>query len=78
MFQVKKIKLPIPYEQETSRKLLVIGGGLSGMTAALEAAKAGCQIDLVEKTDRLGGYMLELHKLHQISDCLFIETCLRF
>ena len=41
----------------------MIGGGLSGMTAALEAAKAGSQIDLVEKTDRLGGYILELHKL---------------
>ena len=61
--QVKKIKLPIPFEQETSHKLLVIGGGLSGMTAALEAAKAGCQVELVEKTDRLGGYLLELHKL---------------
>ena len=65
--QVKKIKLPTTFEQETSRNLLVIGGGLSGMTAALEAAKAGCQVDLVEKKERLGGYILDQYKLLPVS-----------
>jgi len=34
---------------------LVIGGGISGMAAALEIANAGKQVYLIEKSDRLGG-----------------------
>ena len=34
---------------------LVIGGGISGLTAALEIANAGKQVYLVEKSDQLGG-----------------------
>ena len=34
---------------------LVIGGGPSGMTAALSLANQGFQVHLVEKSDKLGG-----------------------
>ena len=34
---------------------LIIGGGISGLTAALEIANAGKQVYLVEKSDQLGG-----------------------
>ncbi|MFP4226136.1 MAG: response regulator [Desulfobacterales bacterium] len=34
---------------------LVIGGGIAGMTAALSIADHGFQVDLVEKTENLGG-----------------------
>jgi heterodisulfide reductase subunit A-like polyferredoxin len=40
---------------------LVIGGGLSGMTAALEIAEAGYQVHLVEKTGELGGHMRDIY-----------------
>ena len=36
-------------------RALVIGGGLSGMTAALEITEQGFEVDLVEKTNALGG-----------------------
>jgi heterodisulfide reductase subunit A len=36
---------------------LVIGGGVSGMTAALELAKQGFEVNLVEKEKELGGHM---------------------
>jgi quinone-modifying oxidoreductase subunit QmoA len=36
-------------------KVLVIGGGISGITAAIEAAEAGCEVVLVEKNAYLGG-----------------------
>ena len=36
-------------------KILVIGGGISGITTALEAAEVGCEVILVEKTPYLGG-----------------------
>ena len=35
--------------------LLVIGGGIAGLTAAIEAAEAGCDVILVEKEHHLGG-----------------------
>jgi heterodisulfide reductase subunit A len=42
---------------------LVIGGGVSGMTAALELAKQDFEVHLVEKTDALGGHMRSIHYL---------------
>ncbi len=37
------------------KPILVIGGGIAGMTAAIEAAEAGCEAVLVEKSPSLGG-----------------------
>jgi len=42
---------------------LVIGGGVSGMTAALELAKQGFEVHLVEKDKELGGHLRTLHYL---------------
>ncbi len=61
--KIKKQGIPVPYEQETSKNILVIGGGVSGMTAAIEAANAGYSVNLVEKEDHLGGYCIHEHKL---------------
>jgi quinone-modifying oxidoreductase, subunit QmoB len=43
-----------------SKKLLVVGGGLAGLTAALESAEAGYQVVLVEKQALLGGFAAKL------------------
>lgn len=43
------------------RSAVVLGGGLSGMTAALAIAEGGYDVYLVEKTDRLGGNLRNLH-----------------
>lgn len=45
---------------EIVNSALVIGGGLAGMTAALTIAEQGFQVHLVEKTERLGGFALNL------------------
>ncbi len=42
--------------------VLVVGGGITGMTAALEASKAGYQAIIVEKTGALGGMAAKLWK----------------
>jgi quinone-modifying oxidoreductase subunit QmoB len=56
MAKVKKINLPEPYKlQSFSKKILVLGGGVTGMAAALDAAKAGYEVTIVEKEARLGG-----------------------
>ncbi len=36
------------------RRIIVIGGGASGMMAALTAAERGAEVMLLEKNDRLG------------------------
>ncbi|MBV5276282.1 FAD-dependent oxidoreductase, partial [bacterium] len=38
----------------TSQTILVVGGGISGMTAALEAAECGKDVVLVERSATLG------------------------
>jgi heterodisulfide reductase subunit A2 len=42
---------------------LIIGGGISGMVAALEIANAGKKVYLIEKTDRLGGQVAKFNLL---------------
>jgi quinone-modifying oxidoreductase, subunit QmoA len=46
----------------TNQTVLVVGGGISGMTAALEAAECGKQVILVEKTPSLGGRTAQLYR----------------
>jgi quinone-modifying oxidoreductase subunit QmoA len=42
--------------------ILVVGGGIAGVTAALEAAEAGADVILIEKTASLGGRVAQLAK----------------
>jgi len=42
--------------------LLVVGGGISGMTVAIEAAEAGLDAHIVESSPSLGGRVAQLHK----------------
>ncbi|MDI6734962.1 MAG: hydrogenase iron-sulfur subunit [bacterium] len=62
--KAQKTELLVPYkpEGEISRIILVVGGGISGMTAAIEAGKAGRQVVLVEKEQTLGGFAGRLYK----------------
>ncbi|MDD5249737.1 MAG: FAD-dependent oxidoreductase [Rhodocyclaceae bacterium] len=46
----------------TNQTILVVGGGIAGMTAALEAAECGKQVLLVEKTPTLGGRTAQLYR----------------
>ncbi|MDA8011490.1 MAG: FAD-dependent oxidoreductase [Gammaproteobacteria bacterium] len=49
-------------EVATNQTILVAGGGISGMTAALEAAECGKEVVLVEKRAALGGRVSQLYK----------------
>jgi quinone-modifying oxidoreductase subunit QmoA len=44
------------------KRILVIGGGISGITAAIEASEVGCEVVLVEKNPALGGRVAQLHQ----------------
>src|SRR4030065_20877 len=50
----------------TNETILVVGGGISGMTAALEAAECGKDVVLVETNPSLGGRVSQLYKYFPI------------
>ncbi|MBN1676004.1 MAG: FAD-dependent oxidoreductase [Kiritimatiellae bacterium] len=60
---VAKVRTAVPLKStlvDVHPEALVIGGGLSGMTAALSLAEQGFPVTLVEKADELGGNMRRL------------------
>jgi heterodisulfide reductase subunit A len=61
---VSKVKLYRPLSKSTisiNKKALVIGGGVAGMTAALDIAAQGFEVHLVEKETELGGNFRRVH-----------------
>jgi len=72
---------PLPTQTvEMNQKALVIGGGLSGMTAALKIAQSGYEVTLVEKESELGGkarsiyYTLDGNDVQSHLECLSGEV----
>ena len=62
--RAQKSELPEPYKLETINKsILVMGGGIAGLTAALEASKAGYKATIIEKDGQLGGKALGWRKM---------------
>ena len=58
--KAQKTKLPSPFTEANERSVVVVGGGVAGMTAALGAADAGAKVILVEKEGELGGFALKI------------------
>jgi heterodisulfide reductase subunit A len=49
--------------------MLVVGGGIAGMQAALDIADSGHKVYLVEKESTIGGHMLQFDKTFPTLDC---------
>jgi heterodisulfide reductase subunit A len=49
--------------------VMVLGGGIAGMQAALDLANAGYYVYLVEKSPAIGGVMAQLDKTFPTNDC---------
>ena len=49
--------------------VMVVGGGISGIQAALDLAAIGFKVYLVEKTAMIGGKMAQLDKTFPTLDC---------
>ncbi|MCR5621884.1 MAG: CoB--CoM heterodisulfide reductase iron-sulfur subunit A family protein [Treponema sp.] len=58
-----------PGETLVTKRALVIGGGIAGITAALDIADAGFPVDIVEKDYTVGGKMAKLDKTFPTLDC---------
>ncbi len=53
----------------TLGSVLVVGGGITGMQAALDLADSGYYVHLVEKSPAIGGVMAQLDKTFPTNDC---------
>jgi len=48
----------IPSQAESDKPVLIVGGGVAGMQAAIELATAGCPVTLMEESTQLGGQLI--------------------
>jgi|UniRef100_A0A7C5AKI4 heterodisulfide reductase subunit A len=49
--------------------VMVVGGGIAGMQAALDLANSGYLVHLVERKPAIGGVMSQLDKTFPTNDC---------
>ena len=49
--------------------VMVVGGGISGIQAAIDLADSGYKVYLVEKSPAIGGHMAQLDKTYPTNDC---------
>jgi heterodisulfide reductase subunit A len=60
---------PIRPNQDAQGSVMVVGGGIAGMQAALDMANSGFFVHLVERTPAIGGTMAQLDKTFPTNDC---------
>jgi heterodisulfide reductase subunit A-like polyferredoxin len=56
-------------ESKSVGAVMVAGGGIAGMQAALDLANAGYFVHLVEEKPAIGGVMAQLDKTFPTNDC---------
>ena len=56
-------------ESTVEGTVLVVGGGIAGMQAAMDAADAGFFVHLIERSPAIGGIMARLDKTFPTNDC---------
>jgi len=59
-------------QEEKAKQVLVVGGGIGGITAALELASCGVDVTMLEEGPSIGGRMIQLDKTFPTLDC---STC---
>ena len=62
LVRAQKASPPAPYTEANERTVLVVGGGVAGISAATSAARSGFGVVIVEKEAELGGYAARLHR----------------
>jgi len=65
----KNAKTPGATKASTSGAVMVLGGGVAGVQAALDLTDLGYYVYLVEKSPAVGGAMAQLDKTFPTNDC---------
>jgi heterodisulfide reductase subunit A len=58
-----------PIKVDVRKSVLIIGGGIAGIQAALDTADQGYQVYLIDRSPSLGGHMAQLSKTFPTLDC---------
>jgi heterodisulfide reductase subunit A len=69
VLRAARLEALYPKEMTMSKEVLVIGGGIAGISAALQLANSGFKVYLVEKRTTIGGRMAQLSKTFPTLDC---------
>jgi len=56
-------------EVDITKKALIIGGGVAGLSAGIDLAEQGFEVQLVEKSPTIGGKMAKLDRTFPTDDC---------
>lgn len=67
--KAKRSRPLYPIRVPVTRRALVIGGGIAGIQTALDLAKAGYKVTLVERQPAIGGNMARLSETFPTLDC---------
>lgn len=69
VLRAARLEALYPKEMVMSKDVLVIGGGIAGISAALQLANSAYKVYLVEKKASIGGRMAQLSKTFPTLDC---------
>jgi heterodisulfide reductase subunit A len=69
VLRAARLESLFPNEMKMSKDVLVIGGGIAGISASLQLANSGFRVYLVEKSSSIGGRMAQLSKTFPTLDC---------
>ena len=69
VYRVANHRELFPRQSPVTPAVLVVGGGIAGIQAALDVADAGYQVYLVEREPSIGGHMAQLDKTFPTLDC---------
>jgi heterodisulfide reductase subunit A len=64
-----KQQMPDANPRNLSGSIMVVGGGIAGMQAALDLAESGYYVYLLEESSAIGGLMSQLDKTFPTNDC---------
>jgi heterodisulfide reductase subunit A len=67
--KVRRDEALTPISVPVTKRALVVGGGISGIQAALDVANSGYEVVLVEKQPSIGGHMAQLSETFPTLDC---------
>jgi len=62
IIKAQKASPPEPKIRELDKTILIVGGGIAGLSAAIEAQKVGYKVIIIEKEGKLGGWMKNMYK----------------
>jgi heterodisulfide reductase subunit A2 len=69
LLQQEMVSMQASREKEKIGAVLVVGGGIGGIQAALNLADSGFYVYLLEKSPAIGGKMSQLDKTYPTNDC---------